>query len=144
MKRIAAFILFTVVATHTYGQESTPDKLVQATIINFFDGIARLDDAAMKAEVTSDFTLVEHGQIMNVDSLITYLGPLKGKNIKRVNKIDFIKTEQTGNAAIVVYYNTADLTMGDKQRTIKWLESAVLVKGNGAWKIKLLHSTDLK
>ena len=116
----------------------------QATVIRFFDAIAALNDAAMKAELTTDFTLVEHAQVLNADSLTKGLAPLKGKNFKRVNKIDFIKADEIGDAAWVVYYNTAEVTIGEMHRTVKWLESAALVKQAGVWKIKLLHSTDLK
>jgi len=36
------------------------------------------------------------------------------------------------------------MIMGEKHVTAKWLESATLVKEGAVWKIKLLHSTDLK
>ena len=112
--------------------------------MRFFDAIAALDDSAMRAELTADFTLVEHAQVLNADSLTKGLAPLKVKTFKRVNKIDFVKSDEIGDAAWVVYYNTAEVTIGEMHRTVKWLESAALVKQGGKWKIKLLHSTDLK
>ena len=65
----------------------------------------------------------------------------KNAGIKRINKFQFIKTEQNGDIAWVSYHNTAEFSLNEKQQTINWLESAVLRKENGRWKIKLLHST---
>ena len=144
MKTLYAFILFIFIGSTTYAQAAKDKKQIEATVVRFFDGISALSETAMKAEVTADFCLVEHGLVWNVDSLITNLKPMIGQNIKRVNLLVFDKTDQIGDFATVVYHNTAELTMGDKKRTIKWLESAVLLKKGGQWKIKLLHSTDLK
>ena len=128
----------------SHGQQAADGKPIQAAIITLFDAVAKLDDAGIKAQCTSDFTLIERGQVLNADTLIKWLAPLKGRDIKRVNTINFVKTGQQGNTAWVVYYNTAEMIMGDKHRTAKWLESATLVKEGAVWKIRLLHSTDLK
>jgi len=138
-------VFATFLISHTaFAQNMVSPTSPQATVVRFFDAIAVLDDPAMRAELTTDFTLVEHAQVLNADSLAKGLAPLKAKNFKRVNKIDFVKTDEIGDAAWVVYYNTAEVTIGELHRTVKWLESAALVKQGGQWKIKLLHSTDLK
>ncbi|RYY35400.1 MAG: nuclear transport factor 2 family protein [Sphingobacteriaceae bacterium] len=143
MKKAFFIIIFLFINAITFAQ--TPeDKSIQTSVIRFFDALAAFDNAGMKAELTDDFTLVEHGLIWNADSLINAIAPMKDKGIKRINSLNFTKTEQLGNSAYVVYYNTADMTMGDKKRQIKWLETAFLVKQGARWKIKLLHSTDLK
>ncbi len=142
----ATFILLTVLSLSLTAQAQSRSESgrIQATVIRFFDGLAQLDDDAIKAEVTKDFTLVEHGLIWNTDTLLNLIRPRKGQNIKRTNTLVFTNTEQSGNTAWTVYYNTAVFTTGDKVRTVKWLESAVLVRMKGVWKLKLLHSTDLK
>ena len=144
MKKLAYILLFTLFGLTSYAQNKAETKQIQNTVLKFFDAISALDGAAIKTAVTPDFSLVEHGLIWNADSLIKNIMPMKAMNVKRINKLDFSKTEQQGNIAWVIYYNTAVMSMGDKQRTVKWLESAVLVKQTGLWKIKLLHSTDLK
>ena len=140
---IIIFATFLINLT-AFAQNAVTPTSPKATVMRFFDAIAVLDDPAMRAELTTDFTLVEHAQVLNADSLTKALAPLKGKNFKRVNKLDFVKTDEIGDAAWVVYYNTAEVTIGELHRTVKWLESAALVKQGGKWKIKLLHSTDLK
>jgi len=140
---IIIFATFLINLT-AFAQNAVMPTSPKATVMRFFDAIAVLDDPAMRAELTTDFTLVEHAQVLNADSLTKALAPLKGKNFKRVNKLDFVKTDEIGDAAWVVYYNTAEVTIGELYRTVRWLESAALVKQGGKWKIKLLHSTDLK
>jgi hypothetical protein len=144
MKKITILCVSLFLSICSFAQKAPEEKQIQATLVRFFDGFSALSDAAIKAETTPDFTLVEHGLIWTADSLISTIQSMKGKGIKRVNKLVFSTTEQKDNVAWVIYHNTAELTMGDKQRTIRWLESAVLEKQAGAWKIRLLHSTDLK
>jgi len=144
MKTLVIVFATFLISLTAFAQNVVTPTSPQATIIRCFDAIAALDDPAMRAELTTDFTLVEHAQVLNADSLTKALAPLKGKNFKRANKIDFVKTDEIGDAAWVVYYNTAEVTIGELHRTVRWLESASLVKQGGKWKIKLLHSTDLK
>ena len=138
------FLLLTIVSLTAGAQDAAEKNLIQGSVVRFFDAIADLDDITMKAELTSDFTLIEHGLVWNADSLINHLKPMKGKQVTRINKLDFTKTEQQGDVAWIYYFNTAEISINEKKRTVKWLESAVLVKQSGKWKIKLLHSTDLK
>jgi hypothetical protein len=70
--------------------------------------------------------------------------PRKNLNIQRINKFEFITIEQKDNIAWVSYNNSADFRLGEKQQTKKWLESAVLVRTKGRWKIQMLHSTKIK
>jgi uncharacterized protein DUF4440 len=144
MKTIFTILIIFSLSFTTQAQTPSESGRIQATVTRFLDALAQLDDNAIKAEVTKDFTLVEHGLIWNTDTLLNLIKPRKGQDIKRINTLVFTKTEQSGNTAWTVYYNTANFHTGDKIRTVKWLESAVLVKEKNAWKLKLLHSTDLK
>ncbi len=144
MRKIFSFLVLITIGLHATAQQKNDQKDVQAPLIRLFDGISAIDNEAIKAEVSSDFTLLENGKIWNTDSLIVAVSRYKGLGLKRVNKLDFLKTEQAGNTAWVSYYNTADLEFKGRQIVARWLESAVLVSEQGKWKIKLLHSTELK
>lgn len=144
MKTIFTFLIIFSLNLTVQAQRTSESDKIEGTVTRFFDGLAQLDDDKIKAEVTKDFTLLEHGLVWNTDTLLNRIKPRKGQNIKRINTLVFTITEQSGDTAWTVYYNTADFHSGDKVRTVKWLESAVLVKIRGTWKLKLLHSTDLK
>lgn len=114
---------------------------IEASISRFFDGISEIDADKLKAYATEDFILLEDGHLWNMDTLVNKISTRKNSGIKRVNKFQFIKTEQNENIAWVSYHNTADFSLNEKQQTVNWLESAVLKKEDRRWKIKLLHST---
>ena len=114
---------------------------IEASITKFFDGLSEINADKLKAYTTGDFLLLEGGEVWNMDTLVNKISPRKNSGIQRVNKFEFIRTEQNGNIAWVSYHNRADFSLNDKKQTVKWLESAVLIKENGRWKIKLLHST---
>lgn len=141
MHKIAILLfLLLVSSTTTYSQKDS----VEASVISFFDGLAELDATKLKAWTTADFLLLEDGEVWNMDTLISMIAPMKGRNFKRVNRFSFIATEQKGDIAWVSYHNTAVFTVNERQQTRDWLESAVLVRQEGRWKIKLLHSTRKK
>ena len=114
---------------------------IEASISKFFDGLSETDANKLKAYTTDDFILLENGQLWNIDTLVSKMSDPKNAGIKRVNKFQFIKTEQNGTVAWVSYHNSADFSLNEKKQTVNWLESAVLQNENGRWKIKLLHST---
>jgi len=143
MKKVLVLIAFVLITVHSFAQKAV-DKGIQATIIRLFDGMSNLDDQAIRSTVTADFTLLEGGLVWNADTLINHLLPLRKMNVKRLNKFEFLTTEQNKEVAWISYFNTADFIINDKQRSIRWLESAVLINKNGIWKIQLLHSTVVK
>jgi hypothetical protein len=141
MKTTFFLIVLLSMGLHSLAQQSPSQKDIQAFLIRFFDALSARNDEAVKAEVTPDFILLENGKIWNTDSLIKATSLYKGLDIKRVNQLDFVKTEQAGNVAWVSYHNKADILFNGRQIIARWLESAVLVKVKQAWKIELLHST---
>lgn len=116
---------------------------VEAAVVGFFNGLSLRNSDTLKFYTTADFQLLENGEVWNLDTLINKITPLKGSEITRTNHFDFITTSIKGNMAWVSYHNRADFRKGEKQQSVKWLESAVLLKEGGRWKIQLLHSTTL-
>ena len=134
---LVLFILFFNVNSFCQKEKDS----IEASISKFFDCLSEIDTNKLKAYTTDDFILLENGQLWNIDTLVNKMSDPKNAGIKRVNKFQFIKTEQNGNVAWVSYHNSADFSLNEKKQTVNWLESAVLEKKNGRWKIKLLHST---
>lgn len=124
-------------------QKIDEQKKINEIMTKFFDGIAELDFTKMKQYATKDVIVLESGAVWSMDSLTKFLAPLKSMNFKRTNELRFIQTEVKGNTAWVIYNNTANMTINGQQRNINWLESALLLKEDNVWKIKLLHSTTL-
>jgi hypothetical protein len=117
---------------------------VEAAVAGFFNGLSIRNADTLKYYATADFQLLEDGEVWNMDSLINKMKPLKGSAITRLNQFDFISTRISGNMAWVSYHNTAEFRKGENTKLVKWLESAVLIKTGGRWKIQMMHSTPLQ
>ena len=127
----------------SYGQKNEA-KDVQGVIIRFFDALSVTQIPEMKAEVTSDFQLLETGEIWNMDTLVSKISRPKPANFLRKNSFQFLQTNIQGNTAWVSYLNTATITSSTRNTTVQWLESAILRKKRGQWKMEMMHSTSLK
>lgn len=117
-----------------------PEEAIQ----QIFDALSTGDVKKMESVVTPDVKILEHGVVWTMDSIRFYLGKKRPDDYKRVNTFDFFQSEVSGKMAFVSYFNRADIHANNKDRIVKWLESAVLVKDNGSWKVKMLHSTRLE
>ena len=107
-----------------------------------FSAMSRHDGEAMRATSTKDFQLLEHGEDWSMQKLVDAVKPNRNSG-ERKNFFQQIRARQNGDVAWISYWNKAELRRGDQQRTIVWLESAVVVKQDGRWKIQLMHSTRL-
>ncbi|RZK57740.1 MAG: nuclear transport factor 2 family protein [Pedobacter sp.] len=144
MKKLLLFLYLLFFAVIVNAQDKTvSQKEVEETVVKFFDALSAFNFDKMRY-YTKDIEFVEYGELWSLDVLIGRLKPMVGTGIKRTNTLKFTKTEVKGNTAWVVYYNTADFDEKGKVDQVKWLESVVLVKDEGRWKMALLHSTSLK
>lgn len=117
---------------------------VNQAITRFFDGITALDMQTIGQYATKDLLVLENGIVWDLDTFAGNINGLKAVTISRVNHLDFIRTEITGDTAWTIYNNAADITINNEEMHMRWLESAYLVKEEGEWKIRVLHSTMLK
>lgn len=142
MKGIFFVSLFVIYSNNLLAQKDR--NKIEATVVGFFNGLSLVNADTLKFYATPDFQLLEDGQVWNMDTLINKIMPRKNSKIERVNTFEFVRTEQSGNMAWVSYNNSAEFRLGEKHQIMRWLESAVLTKSKGNWKIQLLHSTKLK
>lgn len=146
-KSVFLSILLSGILLTTKGQEkaSPAQQTVQSVVRGVFEAISSLDMESVQSYCKPDIKILESGKIWNLDSLALRINGAKAAgNLKRVNNIDFLDTRVNGNVAWTYYNNEAIFTSGDKTFSMKWLESAVLVREKGEWKISFLHSTTLE
>ena len=98
----------------------------------------------MKAEVSDDFILLENGEIWTIDTLANKISRPKPEGYLRQNSFDFLSTKIDKNRAYVYYKNKAEISSKTRNATIKWLESAILRKEKGRWRMEFMHSTPMK
>lgn len=140
MKLIASLVFITNIVL---AQPSSEDQKVQDVVVHFFEGLSERNLEKIQECTTPDFTILEHGVIWNIDTLVAFAARPLPAGFKRINTFDFFQTEVRKDMAFISYHNKADISTPGEQRTVQWLESAVFVKDGGSWKMKMLHSTRL-
>ena len=121
---------------------TTDQREVHQTVINIFDALSNRDTVMLKANCTADILLFEDGKVWNIDTMMRAIINLKKLNdYTRINKIEFIHTEIHNDVAWTTYHNQADIAANGKNRSVKWVETVILMRDGKKWKIKILHST---
>ena len=141
IKKIALFFLL---STQFSFAQTTEKAEVQQVITRFFDALSVANIPLMKAEVSDDFILLENGEIWTIDTLANKISRPKPEGYLRQNSFDFIETKIEKNRAYVYYKNKAEISSKTRNATIKWLESAILRKEKGRWRMEFMHSTPMK
>ncbi len=108
-----------------------------------FAAMSKHDGQAMQQNATEDFQLLEHGEVWTMQKLVDAVQP-KGEPYERKNFFKQIRARQEGNVVWLSYWNKAEIRSSRGQRTVVWLESAVIVKDGDRWKVQLMHSTRLE
>jgi hypothetical protein len=116
-------------------------NLIQGSFDHIWGG---LDSTKISEYHTDDFIILEQGEIWTNQEIKSYINrSLKRENRPlRINKIDYISIEKNGDAINLAYHNYASFMQGDSLvGKARWLESALAVKGDEGWKLKMMHST---
>ena len=145
MKNNICLILFILFVTSpVLAQKLTEQQQVQQVLRLVFEALSEGSVAKMEQALTPDVKILETGEVWTLDTIRLYFEKPRPNDFKRINTLDFFQTEVEGKMAFVSYHNTAAIHANGKDRMVKWLESAVLVKQGKSWKVKMLHSTRLK
>lgn len=142
MKKILLLLL--TVATHPLAAQNQGSEPIQQVIKEVFEAFSSSDIKLMESVVTKDVKILEHGEVWTLDSIRFYFAKPRPSDFKRLNSFDFFQTESSENMAFVSYFNRADIHSNGRDRMIRWLESAVLVREGEKWKLKMLHSTRIE
>ena len=111
-------------------------------IKELFAAMSEQNGEAMQATATEDFQLLEHGEVWTMQKLVTVV-EASGTPNQRKNFLKQIRARQRNDMAWVSYWNKAEIQRETELKIIVWLESGVLVKVGGEWKIQMLHSSRL-
>jgi hypothetical protein len=145
VRKISVLILGLFLSVSVQAQSAAHEKIsVHQTVENMFATLTTADTAALKTFVTTNVRFYEYGQVWNMDTLIQKVMQAKTiKDFKRTNSFDFLSTTIHKKTAWVTYYLESIITRNGKPDTLNWLETVVLIREKGQWKIDVLHSTRL-
>ena len=115
--------------------------LIQGAFDDLWGGV---DSTKILDYHTEDFIILEQGKIWDNDRIKQFMREQLEQTDRpiRVNKMDYISIEKYGESMQIAYFNHADFIKADTiAGKANWLESALAVKTEKGWKLKMMHST---
>ncbi len=121
--------------------ENKEKAAVLETMQNFFSAAATDDLAKFHSAVATNFFAYDGGHRFDGDGLMDLIKKLHASGKVYVWKLTEPEIHIGCNMAWIAYVNRGSITDTSGKTDLSWLESAVLEKENGSWRIRFLHST---
>ncbi|WP_415908344.1 nuclear transport factor 2 family protein [Oleiharenicola sp. Vm1] len=141
---LAACLLFALGSVPGRAESADETTAVRQRIVDAYHAaFVTQDPARYRALLTDDYLLLEHGELLDVAGDLALI-PKPEAGYRRTDQFDFHQVRVAGDTAWAVYTLRSDITdpqHGPRHRD--YLESAVLRRVSGQWRIALLHSTKL-
>lgn len=108
-------------------------------VVSFFAALSEANHQGIRESVTENILVLEHGEVWSLEKLLSVVQP---KSTIRRNFFSIVSEDVRGDTALINYWNKALETSGSGEvRTRAWLESVVVVRKRGTWKLLQMHST---
>ncbi len=135
------YILITVlsVCLVTQAQANKEGNAFKA-VDKFFLAISEVNHKDMKSLVTKKFVLLEHGEVWSIKDLIKVVNE---NDYVRDNYFSIINMKDHGSIVTVNYWNKATFSNDNYNESVIWLESVIVEKKKGKWRLSQMHSTRL-
>ncbi|MEM7571030.1 MAG: serine hydrolase [Pseudomonadota bacterium] len=121
----------------------TPDAsrtAVFETVKGFFSALAASDKAQLMSLLTEDFRLLEDGEIWSAETLFDKITKPEREERWTLTQPRILVH---GDMASIELRNTGAFSSARGRQNYEWVETGVLIKQNGAWRLKSYHSTKL-
>ncbi len=148
MKKLLLLVMFCYAPFGAFAQDLAKDTVaIKQVIVDFFELFSQDDLKYMERNCTPEFELYEVGKLWTTDTLRNLIAKRQAqkRTWNRVNEFRFIKFTVKKDIAWIGYYNNAYLTNAatNEKRTVRWLESAILVRKDQKWWLTQMHSTPI-
>lgn len=110
-------------------------------VIKVFSGLSYGDQELVKEATTSDFLLLEMGEVWDREFLLPLVKP---DGSKRNNYFSVISVHRYDGATLINYWNSASIITDGEKSQLAWLESVVAVATKNGWKLQQMHSTRIE
>jgi len=127
------------------GQPNCPDPLnakaeIDRTVHDFFDALRKDDEASFKRLTTESFYSFDVGKRFDGTELADVVRDAHAQGVQITWSIGQIDTKLNCDVAWSAWENNGSAGIPPDLQPVRWLESAVLVRKNGSWKIDFFHS----
>ncbi len=142
---IAAFALMTFTAKGSSALPQQPlsgeQQKVVAVMSTFFAAAHDDDLVKFHSIVAPDFYIYDNGVRFNGDSVMALIKSAHEAGKRYEWHVTEPDVHIDGRNAWIAYVNRGTITSGSVTTDQQWLESAILRKQSGKWKIVFVHST---
>lgn len=135
-------VLLLCIGNIVSGQQSDSARLVQL-LKDDYATMSTQDSSAHLRNVTSDYYLIEAGEIWNLEMELDSIYRIKNdRSIIRTDFFTTIAVKISGEMAYAIWHLRSEFKKDGKLvKERAWNESGVFRKEDGRWKIALVHST---
>lgn len=141
---LALGLLLTLPALSARSEPADDSAAIRAIIAEAYHAaFVAQDPVKYRALLTHDYLLLEHGELLDIAGDLALI-PKPEVELRRTDRFEFHQVRVAGDTAWAAYTLRSDIS--DKRngpRHRDYLESAVLRRVDGHWRIALLHSTKL-
>jgi hypothetical protein len=143
IKASALLITASVAPNSLPAADDESSRLKQAILDYYNVYYSDRDKNKYRALLSRDYLLLENGEIFDAEKDISLM-PTPDSDYQRKDSFDFRTVSSRENDAYAVYFLKSDIKdKKDGSRTRQWLESVILRREQGQWRIALLHSTSI-
>ena len=138
------FLFFLVICSvNAFSQGENDSIAIVNLIIDDYKTMGTWNLKKHLENATESYLLIENGEVLNLKMESDYYKSNAHRIIDRKDIFKFKHVRINGNYAYAVYNLKSDILENDKLKTRNWIESVIVRKINGKWKIELIHSTPL-
>jgi ketosteroid isomerase-like protein len=121
--------------------EPADDKEVTEAVLSMFAAFSADDVDRFHAVTTPDFYAYDVGKRFERDALMELIKKVHAAGTVIVWNITEPIVHAHGDIAWITYVNEGSVQDASGTKKVTWLESAVLRKQDGSWRVQFLHST---
>ena len=118
-------------------------KQAAQVLQDYVDAVSEFDYQKMRDQCSASFLLFEDGEVWTVEDHTDFLKQYEGKGSIEYSFEDVRRTAQN-DVVWITHRNKAKATIEGQPVHFEWIESAILRKEEGEWKLVLFHSTTAK
>lgn len=116
------------------------EATIKRAVEEYYAAYRGLDAARYRACLTSDYVLLENGEVLDADADLASMTSRDG-SYRRTDAFDYKLVKVQGDVAYSVYVLTSDIQDHQGPRHRVWLESMILRRSGTGWQTAVLHST---
>jgi hypothetical protein len=113
---------------------------IDRAIHDFFDALRKDDEASFKRLTTGSFYSFDVGKRYEGTELVDVVRNAHAQGVQINWSIGPIDTKLSCDVAWSAWENVGSAGIPPDLQPVRWLESAVIVRENGSWKIDFFHS----